>query len=70
MLSSRMDFQNRNNRPALWKWGFIYVNPDDPKIMVPKRNPWMGWTVNFAHWQAYAILALILAIVAFAGYYA
>ena len=31
------------------KWGEIYFCKNDPRIMVPKRNKWMGWTVNLAH---------------------
>ncbi|MBE7177155.1 MAG: hypothetical protein INR69_12160 [Mucilaginibacter polytrichastri] len=57
-----MDYPNRNARPEAWKWGIIYVNTDDPRIVVPKRNPGFGWTFNFAHWQSYLITVLILAI--------
>lgn len=32
-----------------WKWGLFYYNPEDNRIFPPKRNPWMGWTVNFAN---------------------
>src|SRR4051812_33308960 len=43
-------------------YGFIYANPDDPNLFVPKRlGP--GWTVNFGHrraWQAaFGLLAFI-----------
>ena len=31
-----------------WK-GIFYVNSKDPRIIVPKRNPSMGWTLNFGH---------------------
>ena len=31
-----------------WKWGIFYFNPDDPRIIVPKRLEWLGWTLNFA----------------------
>ncbi|MGI6732361.1 MAG: DUF5808 domain-containing protein [Anaerovoracaceae bacterium] len=43
--------KNENNihdNPNNWH-GFIYNNPNDPRIMVPKRNKYMGWTVNFGH---------------------
>lgn len=29
-------------------YGFIYNNPDDPNMFVPKRYG-LGWTVNFGH---------------------
>lgn len=32
-----------------WKWGIFYYNPEDMRIFPPKRNPWMGWTVNFGN---------------------
>jgi len=37
-----------NDESDYWKWGMFYYNPYDPRIMVPKRIPWMGWTLNFA----------------------
>ena len=32
-----------------WKLGCIYYNPEDQRILPPKRIAWMGWTVNFAN---------------------
>ncbi len=49
--------------PEHYKWGIFYFNPDDLRAVVPKRNRWMGWTLNFAQPLAWVI---ILAIVAFA----
>lgn len=46
---------------ANWR-GFIYYNRKDPRIMVPKRYPSMGWTFNFASPYAYITLGLILII--------
>jgi uncharacterized membrane protein len=34
--------------PNDWKWGVFYFNPNDPRIFVPKRIEWLGWTPNFA----------------------
>lgn len=31
-----------------YSWGF-YNDPHDPRLIVPKMNPMMGWTVNIAH---------------------
>ena len=28
--------------PSLWKWGVIYFNPDDTRIVVPKRSSRSG----------------------------
>ena len=47
---------------------FIYSNPDDPRLLVPKLVG-KGWTFNFARPAAWVILAVILlpVVVALAG---
>lgn len=35
--------------PANWKYGLIYHCKEDPRIWIPKRQKWRGWTLNFAH---------------------
>ena len=42
------DFNRMQNDPDKWKWG-LYFNPADPRIIVPKRNPAMGLTLNFGN---------------------
>lgn len=43
-----------------WKWaGAIYYNPQDPAILVPKRRG-LGWTLNFARWQSWLVMAFLL----------
>ncbi len=45
-------------------WGIFYYNPDDSRILVPKRIPWLGWTLNFARPGSIIIFTvIILAIV-------
>ena len=43
-------------------WGtWTYRCEADPRLVVPKRAPWAGWTVNFAHPLAWpAIIASVL----------
>ncbi|MEO7299562.1 MAG: DUF5808 domain-containing protein [Verrucomicrobiota bacterium] len=49
--------------PKNWRAHFIYVCQDDPRVIVPKRNKWRGWTLNFAHGSAWlALVTLILAV--------
>jgi len=49
-----------------WR-GVLYVNPDDPRLVVPKRYS-IGWTFNFAKPIAWVILtALLLGPLAFVG---
>jgi uncharacterized membrane protein len=46
-----------------WK-GIFYVNNKDTRIFVPKLNPMLGWTLNFANPYSYLgliVLALIIA---------
>lgn len=50
-----------------WKWGIFYYNPEDTRILPPKRNPAYGWTVNFAQrksiWLFIAMVGLpVLAV--------
>jgi uncharacterized membrane protein len=45
-----------------WKWGVFYVNPDDPKVWVPKRYG-VGYTLNFGNPWSWMALALILVAV-------
>ncbi|HEU5367480.1 MAG TPA: DUF5808 domain-containing protein [Ktedonobacterales bacterium] len=70
-------FRARNGSPAerrrggpvyrdderYWMGGFLYNNPDDPDLLVPKRYG-LGWTFNFGHpagkWVAIAMIALPL----------
>ena len=50
-----------------WK-GIFYVNRKDPRIIVPKINPKLGWTLNFGHIYSYLGLIVIVAIVVAAQY--
>ena len=43
-----------------WRYGFFYHNASDPRIFLPKRIPLFGWTLNFAHTEAYVILSTLL----------
>jgi uncharacterized membrane protein len=45
-----------------WKWGVFYYNPEDMRIFPPKRNPWMGWTVNFANIRSVIVMILFITI--------
>jgi len=56
-------FENdrKSDDPMNYKWGIFYFNRKDPRIMVPKRIKWMGWTLNFGN--NYSYIYLFLAIV-------
>ncbi|MGH1375014.1 MAG: DUF5808 domain-containing protein [Alphaproteobacteria bacterium] len=48
--------------PDNWKWHSIYSCKEDPRVCVPKRVKWTGWTVNFAHPRAWPFLFLVILI--------
>jgi uncharacterized membrane protein len=51
--------------PGNWK-GVLYYNRKDRRILVPKLNPVMGWTLNFASPFAYlSLISIILILIAF-----
>jgi hypothetical protein len=53
-------WKDPNNR----KWGIFYYCKADPRVIVPRRWKWMGWTVNTARRRAIPVVLLLLAIVA------
>lgn len=63
----KFDSDRKINDPTNYKWGIFYFNPDDQRIMVPKRSKSMGWTLNFARIYSYIILILIFALAAALG---
>ena len=49
--------------PGNYRWGgFIYYNPKDPRYFVPKKNPALGVTINFAKPLSFLILLPIVII--------
>ncbi len=51
-----------SKNPNNWK-GVFYVNHKDKRIIVPKKNPSFGWTLNFGHKVSYLGMALIILII-------
>jgi len=49
--------------PKHWKLHFVYVCTQDPRIVVPERHKWMGWTFNFAHRSAFLLTFVVLLVV-------
>ncbi len=54
-----IDSMNKN--PNNWK-GIFYVNSKDSRVLVPKLNPSMGWTLNFGNKYTYLGLIAIIII--------
>ena len=55
---------NMSKDPSNWK-GPFYFNKRDPRLSVPKLDPMLGFTINFASPFAYMIIiAIILILIA------
>ncbi|MES2419155.1 MAG: DUF5808 domain-containing protein [Bacteroidota bacterium] len=54
------DFEQE--KPENWVLGIFYFNRKDYRFFLPKRDPMMGWTFNFAHPIAYLVLIAIIVI--------
>lgn len=56
---------NMSKDPGNWK-GPFYFNRKDPRLTVPKQNPLLGFTFNFASPFAYiTIIVVILILIGF-----
>lgn len=62
-LSEEPTTENDLTPDACWKAGIFYYNPDDPAIMVPKRDG-LGYSLNFALRPAWFIVAMMLSLAA------
>jgi uncharacterized membrane protein len=49
------------SRAEHWKMGVFYCNPDDSALWVDKRSG-LGYTLNFAHAEAWFMLAALLVL--------
>jgi len=48
--------------PKNWTKLGLYRCRDDPRLLVPKRIPWAGWTLNIAHPKSVLVLLLLTAV--------
>lgn len=61
---------NWHKDPNNWKFGWLYYNKDDKRIFPPKRNKYLGWTVNFANpISIITLFAIVIVIVAVSRYF-
>ena len=60
---TREELEACRNNPKNRKWG-VYYCKDDPRVIVPKRFRWMGWTINAARPSAILVALLAVAILA------
>lgn len=45
-----------------WNGGF-YSNEKDSRILVPKSNPGIGWTLNFGNPKAVRLFVIVLVLI-------
>ena len=60
-----MGDMTRDELQVLWEdtahWsGGIYFCKKDPRLIVPKRLKWTGWTINFGHKRSTPSLIAII----------
>ena len=59
---SQQILDNMSKDPGNWK-GPFYFNSKDPRLIVPKLHPMMGWTFNFASPYSYITFGAIILII-------
>lgn len=57
------------NQPNHYRWGFLFYDPTDHRVIVPKRVAWMGWTFNFASPFTYMIILGVIGLILLLKYY-
>jgi len=57
-----------SKNPNNWR-GIFYFNRKDPRLIVPKLDPSMGWTLNFASPYSYLFLIAIVLIIIASAYF-
>jgi uncharacterized membrane protein len=65
-----IDMKDDRLNPDHYKWGIFYFNREDPRVILPKRNQMLGWTLNFANPFAYIIIFLIILFAVLVGKFA
>ena len=58
----RDNFNRPESKPENYKWAIFYFNPDDSRVIVPRRAKMMGWTLNFGNLWSYVIIALFIVL--------
>lgn len=56
------EFNDPVDDPENYRWGVFYFNQKDERVIVPKRNRWMGFTLNFANPLSWMVILTFIAI--------
>lgn len=57
---SKETLEKWHKDPNNWKWGCFYYNKEDKRLLPPKRQEWMGLTINFANKKSVFVLVVML----------
>ncbi len=57
---SKETLEKWHKDPNNWKWGCFYYNKEDKRLLPPKRQEWMGLTINFANKKSVFVFVVIL----------
>ncbi len=53
---------NIETEPKKWKWGIVYFNPDDSRVVVPKSTG-LGWTLNLSRPTSWLFLGALVVLI-------
>lgn len=56
---------NMHQDPNNWKLGIFYFNPKDKRVLVLKRIPGFGFTLNFGNPFSVIVILLIITLIVF-----
>lgn len=59
---SKETLEKWHKDPKNWKLGLFYYNPEDKRLLPPKRIAWMGLTINFANTKSVLLFGFFLAL--------
>ena len=57
---SKETLEKWHKDPNNWKWVYFYYNKEDKRLLPPKRQEWMGLTINFANKKSVFVFVVIL----------
>ena len=66
----QFELDKMRNDPDNYIWGVFYCNKKDFRVILPKRNAMLGWTLNFGRIGAYLLLILVSALAYFISKFA
>lgn len=51
------------NETGKYYLGIFYFNKEDKRVIVPKVNKFLGWTVNYARPGTYLIILILILVI-------